>query len=66
LLSVLRRHMCYDRLMFLVERPDRVLYHMEPIDIENEEYLFWDACGEGVRIAVKHEKFSSIEYCDTG
>jgi hypothetical protein len=24
--------------MFLVETPDKVLYHLEPIDIENDEY----------------------------
>jgi len=31
-----------------VESPDRVLYQMEPIDIENDEYLFWDAKGRSV------------------
>jgi hypothetical protein len=34
---------------------------MEPIDTENDEYLLWDANGEGVRIAVKHGHLSSIE-----
>lgn len=33
--------------MLLIERPDRLLYHLEAIDIENDEYLFWDSTGAG-------------------
>lgn len=29
---------------------DRILDHLEPIDIENDEYLFWDAAGIGVKV----------------
>ncbi len=36
--------------MFLVENENRVFYHMEPIDFENNEYLFWDAQGRDVRL----------------
>jgi len=48
--------------MFLVETPDKVLYHMEPIDIENDEYVFWDASGTAVRISVAGERVTGIEY----
>jgi hypothetical protein len=50
--------------MFLVESPERILYHMEPIDIGNNEYLFWDANGRGVRISLKGEKVRTIEHAD--
>jgi hypothetical protein len=50
--------------MFLVERPDRFLYHIEPIDIEYEEYLFWDSAERGVSVSVKHDKVSNIGHCD--
>jgi hypothetical protein len=33
-----------------IESIDKVLYHLEAIDIENNEYLFWDAAGNGVKI----------------
>jgi hypothetical protein len=29
-----------DLSMLLVERPDRLLYHLETIDIETDKYLF--------------------------
>lgn len=38
--------------MRLVEDESRILYHMEAIDIENDEYVFWDANGAGVSVAV--------------
>jgi hypothetical protein len=31
-----------DLSMPLVERPDRLLYHLETVDIENDKYPFWD------------------------
>lgn len=42
-----------DRSMWLVESQDRILYHMESIDIANGEYLLWDATGRAVQISVK-------------
>jgi hypothetical protein len=48
--------------MFLVEGPDKVLYHMEPIDIENAEYLFWDSNGRGVQISVVGKYVSAIDH----
>jgi hypothetical protein len=34
-----------DRSMLIIEHCDRILYHLEAIDIENDEYFFWDAAG---------------------
>jgi hypothetical protein len=52
--------------MFLVEAPDRVLYHMEPIDIENGEYICWDTNGNAVRISVAGQRVTGIEYGAAG
>ncbi len=51
-----------DYSMFVVETPDKVLYHMEPIDIENGEYLFWDANGRAVRISIAGQRVTEISY----
>src|ERR1700731_982530 len=40
-----------DYSMLLIERPDRLLYHLESIDVENEEYLFWDSTAAGVCVS---------------
>jgi len=50
--------------MRLVEAPDRVLHHMEAIDIEGNEYLFWDANGRGVRVSIGHKNVIEIAYDD--
>jgi hypothetical protein len=46
--------------MFLVESPDRVCYHIEPFDFENDEYLFWDAHGRGVRLTLQGGKLTKM------
>jgi hypothetical protein len=51
-----------DSSMFLVEVPDKLLYHMEPIDIENGEYICWDTNGNAVRISVAGQRVTGIEY----
>lgn len=51
-----------DRSMFVVESPDKVLYHMEPIDIENDEYLYWDVSGRAVRISLAGQRVTGISY----
>ena len=51
--------------MWLVENPDRVLYHMEPIDIANGEYLLWDASGRAVQLSLKGNKVIAIAYTDS-
>lgn len=45
--------------MFLIENESRILSHLEAIDIENGEYVFWDASGEGVSVAVSVGAFRS-------
>ncbi len=47
--------------MFLIEKESRVFYHIEPIDFENNEYLFWDAQGRAVRLIVERKKPTEIE-----
>ena len=49
-----------DYSMFIVETLDKVLYHMEPIDIENGEYLCWDANGRAVRISISGQRVTGI------
>ncbi len=48
-----------DQSMKLVEDSSRILFHMEAIDIENGEYVFWDANGNGVSVAVSLTAFKS-------
>jgi hypothetical protein len=49
-----------DGSMCLIEDRDRILYHLEAIDIENKEYVFWDLNGEGVSIAVARGRIASM------
>lgn len=51
-----------DYSMFVVEKPDKILDHMEPIDIENGEYLCWDANGRPVRISISGQRVTGICY----
>jgi hypothetical protein len=53
-----------DHSMYLVETPERVLYHLEAIDIENGEYLFWDSSGAGVCVSVTGDVLDPIRLCD--
>ena len=46
--------------MFLVESPDDVWCHIEPIDFENDEYLFWDAHGRGVCLTLQGGKLTRM------
>jgi hypothetical protein len=39
-----------------IERVERILYHLEAIDIENDEYMFWDANGHGLKILIEKER----------
>jgi hypothetical protein len=36
-----------------IESVERILYHLEAIDIENGEYMFWDAGGLGLKILIE-------------
>jgi hypothetical protein len=48
--------------MRLVESADKILFHMEPTDIENDEYLCWDALGRAVRILIGGQQVIGIAY----
>jgi hypothetical protein len=48
-----------DQSMKLVEDSSRILFHMEAIDIENGEYVFWDANGNGESVVVSVTAFKS-------
>ncbi|PYU49566.1 MAG: hypothetical protein DMG48_16150 [Acidobacteria bacterium] len=48
-----------DKSMRLIESESRILSRLEGIDIENGEYVFWDANGEGVSVAVSVGTFKS-------
>ena len=50
--------------MFLVEKPEDILYQMEEVDIEAGEYLLWDRSGEAVCVSTKNRAVASISYCD--
>jgi hypothetical protein len=53
-----------DYSMFLIDTPDKLLHHMEPIDIKNGEYLFWDANGRAVHISIAGQRITGICYCE--
>ena len=48
-----------DRSIRLIEEESGILYQLEAIDIGNHEYVFWDANGDGVTIAVSVGAFKS-------
>lgn len=49
-----------DYSMFEVETPERILSHMKPLDIENGEYLCWDARGRAARISISGQRVTGI------
>jgi hypothetical protein len=44
-----------------IESFEKILYHLEAIDIENDEYLFWDAEGRGLKMLIKKSRVSGFE-----
>jgi hypothetical protein len=54
-----------DQTMLAVENPDRILYHFEATDIENDEYLFWDSTERAVRIGITKNRVIDVSYCDS-
>jgi hypothetical protein len=44
-----------------IESSGEILGHLETIDIENDEYLFWDADGRGLKVLIKKRRVSGIE-----
>lgn len=41
-----------EKSMLLVKEEGQILQQLEAIDIENDEYVFWDVSGGGVSVAV--------------
>jgi len=50
-----------DGTVIQIETPDRILYHLEAIDVENGEYLFWDALGRPLKVTIAKGKVSGLE-----
>ncbi|MGC2465256.1 MAG: hypothetical protein WA517_08675, partial [Candidatus Acidiferrum sp.] len=42
--------------MQIVEKPDELFLNLEEFDIQNDEYLFWDANGQGVCLRLSKRK----------
>jgi hypothetical protein len=53
-----------DDSMFLIEESDRLLYHFEWVNIENDEFIFWDSTGAGVCVTVKDRAIDQIRPCE--
>jgi hypothetical protein len=47
-----------------IENFQKILYHFEAIDIENDEYLFWDANGQGSKILIEKNAVSGFQNAD--
>jgi hypothetical protein len=47
-----------------IDSSERVLYHLEAIDIENGEYMFWNAAGQGLKVLIQKGKVSGFEKID--
>ena len=47
-----------------IESYDKILYDLEAIDIENDEYRFWDAEGRGIRVVIKNSRVSELRETD--
>jgi len=50
-----------DGTVIRIETSDRILYHLEAIDIENDEYLFWDALARPLKVVIAKGKVTGLE-----
>jgi hypothetical protein len=50
--------------MRIVGKPDELFLNLEEFDIQNDEYLFWDANGHGVCLRLNKRKVVAIENCE--
>ena len=50
-----------DGTVLQIENENRILYHLEAIDIENDEYMFWDTTGDAFRAHIKKGKLGGFE-----
>src|ERR1700746_2185602 len=44
-----------------IEELDSILVELEAIDIKNDEYMFWDAAGNGFKILIDKGKVSGFK-----
>ena len=49
-----------DHSMRVIEDEHRIFHHLEAVDIENGEYVFWDAKGGGVSIRMSRGKMTGL------
>jgi hypothetical protein len=47
-----------------IESFQKILYHLEAIDIENDEYQFWDANGRSLKILIEKNAVSGFQNAD--
>lgn len=50
-----------DGAVIRIESSERILYHLEAIDIENDEYMFWDADSRGLKILITKNRVGGFE-----
>lgn len=48
-----------------IESVERILYHLETTDIENDEYIFWDANGHGLKILIERQRVIGFANAET-
>ena len=53
-----------DGTVIRIKSRDRILYHLEAIDIENDEYLFWDAMARPLKVVITKGKVCGLESTD--
>ena len=53
-----------DRSLRMIESLKSIRYHLEAIDIENDEYVFWDRDGRGVRVITSGRKIADLSSCE--
>jgi hypothetical protein len=49
-----------------IENFEKILYHLEAIDIENDEYLFWAANGQGLKVLIENNAVRGFQNADNG
>jgi hypothetical protein len=47
-----------------IESFQKILYHLEAIDIKNDEYQFWDANGRSLKILIEKNAVSRFQNAD--
>jgi hypothetical protein len=47
-----------------IESLERILYHLEAVDIENDEYMFWDAGARGLRVLINKGGVGGFEMAE--